>query len=1774
MAIGSGSDPNFNIQAPAYNQSLVYDTSQNAFINANISVTGNVTGGVNVGTGSQVFKSLIGTDLQLRSIVAGTGVTLTQNVDDITLSATGTISTVGNLGTGTEVFAQVDSGNLQLRSLTVGTGLAIANTATDISITVDTANLEASTLGGNLPAVFLTKADNLASLNSIVTARDNLDVFSKSEANTAYYRKDLDLLPDSDDVRSLGSNSARFSDIFAVEFHGLSTSAGAVNSIANHSLGGLANVNESGKIVGQSLTWNGTAWVPVTISTANLSEGVTNLFYTDARADIRAQLKIDALVDSAPGVLDTLNELAAAVGDDANFATTMTTSIAGKEPIVTAGTNAQYWRGDKTFRTLDTSAVVENANLYFTDARADARADVRIGASSVGSLSDVDLTGNGANKFLKWNGSKFAPATITEEDLSDNTTSDLAEGTNLYYTSARMNADMDTRLQSKSTDDLAEGGRLYFTNARADARIGAAGINALSDINTSGLASGQFLKYNGTAWVPASITEENLADNDTDDLAEGSTNLYFTNARADARADARVNAGFSAKSTTDLSEGTNLYYTSARANTDIDARISGSTGITSLSDVASVVASNDGDFLYYDHSTTSFKWKEDSIYFRSNADAVPLTDNTYSLGTDSIRFSDIYAVEIHGSVTTAGQVSQIGNHQLSALSDVDATAPTTGHVLKWNGSKWAPGTDSGHTTTDTLTEGSTNLYFTNARTDARVNLQTGANLDLSSKTTANLTEGANLYYTDARADTRITNALIDEDNMATNSATKLPSQQSVKAYVDAQAHYSSFNTDFDTRLTSKSTTNLSEGTNLYYTDARADARITNSVLSALSNVHNAAPTSGQVLTWDNPNSRWTPLAPAGGPANTDALTEGSTNLYFTNARADARADARISNASLGALLDVDVSGVANNSVIKWNSSSSKWEIGTDVGGGGSGVDNFLALTDTPSNFTSDAGKYLKVNSGETAIEFDTLTTADVTEGANLYYTDVRADARIVNAGSANWNTAFGWGDHSVASYLTSTGVLSSHTDVHTAVPTDGQVLKWDNANSRWAPGTDTGGTPAGYNNTNWDTAYGWGDHSAGGYLTTISGQTLTTLSDVAGVVAGDNNKILYYDHATTSFKWKVDAGGPADTDALPEGSSNLYYTDARVNTRVSALGSANWNTAFGWGDHSGAGYLTSTVDWTVDQGATNIHAGNYTDTDTIYTTFNSDFDTRLASKSTADLTEGANLYYTDARADGRIAVAILDEDNMASDSNTKVPTQQSVKAYVDAQAHYTSFNTDFDTRLASKDTGDVSEGTNLYYTDARADARIGLAGLTDLGNVTGVVAGDDGKVLYYDHGTTSFKWTTAGAPPGYNNTNWDTAYGWGDHSGAGYLTSQTSHADVLQDGDFASQGIMLRGASAGTYSILTNNSANWDTGYTHSQSGHAPANAIADITGQTFTSLSDVSGVVAGDDGKILYYDHGTTSFKWKADAGGVALTDLSVTTGSASGSGVLAYNNGTGVFTFNPADLSSYLTSIAADSINRLHIDWGSSGNQVDTDDVPEGTTNLFYTDARADARITAANLSDLTDVHIAAATDGQVLTWDNANTRWAPAASAGGGSQDVFKSIAVSGQSNVEADSTTDTLTLVGGTGIVLTTNAGTDSVTIAASGGGGSTKYEEFKINYATDGSISTISDDTAGISGVNIDSAVGGDLTVTFTGFTTPPIGFTFYGYNYAGNEYNINTLGSTGTTLRVVPGGGSSGSPTAFGSFSTLKLKVREAETGASRSFGTVTHAWIRFVMGA
>jgi hypothetical protein len=66
------------------------------------------------------------------------------------------------------------------------------------------------------------------------------------------------------------------------------------------------------------------------------ADGLISTEVTNRNSAITAA--VDALVDGAPGLLDTLNEIAAAIADDENYATTMTTALAGKQDELTAST--------------------------------------------------------------------------------------------------------------------------------------------------------------------------------------------------------------------------------------------------------------------------------------------------------------------------------------------------------------------------------------------------------------------------------------------------------------------------------------------------------------------------------------------------------------------------------------------------------------------------------------------------------------------------------------------------------------------------------------------------------------------------------------------------------------------------------------------------------------------------------------------------------------------------------------------------------------------------------------------------------------------------------------------------------------------------------------------------------------------------------------------------------------------------------------------------------------------------------------------------------------------------------------------------------------------------------------------------------------------------------------------------------------------------------------------------------------------------------------------
>jgi len=93
------------------------------------------------------------------------------------------------------------------------------------------------------------------------------------------------------------------------------------------SIDGSANVSLTVAVANDSHTH---AFVNLTSKPTTLAGyGITDA-YTSTNVDASIATAISNLVNSAPGTLDTLNELAAALGDDPNFATTVTNSIATK----------------------------------------------------------------------------------------------------------------------------------------------------------------------------------------------------------------------------------------------------------------------------------------------------------------------------------------------------------------------------------------------------------------------------------------------------------------------------------------------------------------------------------------------------------------------------------------------------------------------------------------------------------------------------------------------------------------------------------------------------------------------------------------------------------------------------------------------------------------------------------------------------------------------------------------------------------------------------------------------------------------------------------------------------------------------------------------------------------------------------------------------------------------------------------------------------------------------------------------------------------------------------------------------------------------------------------------------------------------------------------------------------------------------------------------------------------------------------------------------------
>ena len=414
-----------------------------------------------------------------------------------------------------------------------------------------------------------------------------------------------------------------------------------------------------------------------------------------------------------------------------------------------------------------------------------------------------------------------------------------------------------------------------------------------------------------------------------------------------------------------------------------------------------------------------------------------------------------------------------------------------------------------------------------------------------------------------------------------------------------------------------------------------------------------------------------------------------------------------------------------------------------------------------------------------------------------------------------------------------------------------------------------------------------------------------------------------------------------------------------------------------------------------------------------------------------------------------------------------VPTDTTpVVLHYQCSAHaYMGGRVDFGTRnLTGFDTDDLGEGSsNLYFTNARARAAVSASGDLSYNSSTGVFS--------FSH------------PTMYADSDARGAISVTDSGGDGSLSYNSSTGVITYTGPSASE--VRAHISAGTgvsissgqisigQAVATNSNVsfgNISTVGNVTTTGNVVVGGNLTVNGTTTTVNSTTTTV---DDPVFTLGGDTAPSSDDNKDRG----IEFNYHTGSAAKVGFFGYDDSAGKFTFiadatnssevfsgSPGDVvfgglvASGLTYPTSDGSNGQALVTDGSGN-LSFSSISAGG-NAFGTIAvSGQSNVVADSNSDTLTL---VAGSNITLTTDASGDSVTIASSGSGSVSEAFKTISVSGQSDVVADSATDTLTLVAGSGMTLTTDASADSITFVSSGGGSSQSaiYKEY-LYVATSG-----------------------------------------------------------------------------------------------------------------
>ena len=290
---------------------------------------------IDIGTSSLKFKDLYVDGVGYIDSVTVTGAATFSNIDinggaidGATIGAAsagaGTFTDLTATGTTTVTTADVNGGNID--GTIIGASTAAAGTFTALTATGTTTVATADINGGNIDST--TIGASSAAAGSFTT------VATSGQATLAT----VDINGGNIDGTIIGASSTA-----AITGTTITASSAFVGNLTGNVTGNVTGDitgDITGDVTGNVTAGSGTStFNNVTVNGTLDVTGTTIANVTDPSSAQDAATKnyvdseISSLVDSAPGTLNTLNELAAALGDDASFSTTITNSIATKLPL-------------------------------------------------------------------------------------------------------------------------------------------------------------------------------------------------------------------------------------------------------------------------------------------------------------------------------------------------------------------------------------------------------------------------------------------------------------------------------------------------------------------------------------------------------------------------------------------------------------------------------------------------------------------------------------------------------------------------------------------------------------------------------------------------------------------------------------------------------------------------------------------------------------------------------------------------------------------------------------------------------------------------------------------------------------------------------------------------------------------------------------------------------------------------------------------------------------------------------------------------------------------------------------------------------------------------------------------------------------------------------------------------------------------------------------------------------------------------------------------------